>query len=103
MTIKNGWYIAECTSDNEPISRLDAGTFYLPVDVKQIEAENGGGYRYKEYRFNIPVDYDMPREVYGLLCNALANAVNSYHTLAYRTEATEDALIELAGIIAGGE
>ncbi len=100
MTIKNGWYISKCTSENEPVSRLDAGTFYLPVDIKQ---EENGCYSYKEYRFNIPVNYDMPREVYGLLCNALANAVNSYSSLVVRTEATEDALIELAGIVAGGE
>lgn len=101
MTIKNGWYISERTeATNEPVSRLDAGTFYLPVDIKQ---EENGSYSYKEYRFNIPVDYEMPREVYGLLCSALANTANGYSSLVARTEATEDALIELAGIIAGGE
>lgn len=94
MTIKGGYYISERTEVvSEPVSKLDAGTFYLPVDVKQ---EENGSYSYKEYRFNIPVDYDMPREVYGLLCNALANAVNSYKTLTDRTEMLEGCLLEMS-------
>lgn len=60
MTIENGYYIAECTSEQVPVSRKDAGTFYLPVGVQQNEE---GIYEYQEYRFNLPINYEIPPEL----------------------------------------
>ena len=60
MTIENGYYIAECTSEQVPASRKDAGTFYLPVGVQQNEE---GIYEYQEYRFNLPINYEIPPEL----------------------------------------
>lgn len=97
MTIKEGWYISECTSETEPHNRLDGNTFYLPVNVQK---DDESGFCYSEYRFNLPVNYEMPCEVYGLLCNALASNQHEYLELEQRTAATEDALMELASIIA---
>ena len=60
MTIENGYYIAECTSDNMPISHKNVDTFYLPFDITKLE---DGTYSFKEYRFNIPVNYNFPTEI----------------------------------------
>lgn len=59
LTIDSGFYIAECISNEYPMARQNANTFYLPINiVKELD----GTYAYKEYRFNLPINYQMPWE-----------------------------------------
>ena len=68
MTIEDGYYIADCTSDSLPFARKNLNTFYLPVDVVKTEDNK---YSYKEYRFNVPVDYKIPQEIIEYLAKEL--------------------------------
>lgn len=67
MTIENGYYVAECTSNSVPVSRRDADTFYLPINIAKTES----GYEYEEYRFNLPVTYPFPSEILEYMANEL--------------------------------
>ena len=68
MTIEDGYYIADCTSDCLPFARKNLNTFYLPIDVAKTEDNK---YTYKEYRFNIPINYEIPQEVIEYLAKEL--------------------------------
>lgn len=68
MTIKEGYYVADCTSTLPPVSRKDSETFYLPVNAVQAA---DGTYEYEEYRFNLPVDYPFPVEILEYMANKL--------------------------------
>lgn len=67
MTIENGYYVAECTSNSIPVSRKDADTFYLPINITKTES----GYEYEEYRFNLPVTYPFSSEILEYMANEL--------------------------------
>lgn len=69
MTIPNNWYIADCTSMVYPTSKMDTGTFYLPVNIHYQEEDKT--YIYQEYRFTMPIDYEVPSEVSDALANEL--------------------------------
>ena len=58
MTIDGNWYMADCTSLHEPTPFMDGDTFYLPIDITYSQETEL--YSYKEYRFNLPIDYDVP-------------------------------------------
>lgn len=61
MTIDGHWYMADCTSLYEPIPFMDGDTFYLPVDITY--SQENELYSYKEYRFNLPINYDVPNAI----------------------------------------
>ena len=67
MTIENGYYVAECTSNVMPVSRKDADTFYLPINIVKTEE----AYEYEEYRFNLPVTYPFPVELLEYMAQEL--------------------------------
>ena len=69
MTIDGNWYIAECTSTKEPVPYMDGETFYLPVNIEFLEEPQM--YSYQEYRFNLPINYDIPEEISEQLANVL--------------------------------
>lgn len=69
MTISKGYYVADCTSPGMPVSRKDANTFYLPINVEQV----GDHYEYEEYRFNLPIDYSFPAEILEYMAETLDN------------------------------
>lgn len=48
---------------------MDGETFYLPVDIEFLEEPQM--YRYQEYRFNLPINYDIPEEIPEQLANVL--------------------------------
>ena len=69
MTIDGHWYMADCTSLHEPTPFMDGDTFYLPVEItysQEIEL-----YSYKEYRFNLPINYNVPDEISEELSHSL--------------------------------
>lgn len=61
MTIDGNWYMAECTSTKEPVPYMDGETFYLPVNIEFSEETQM--YSYQEYRFNFPINYEIPNEI----------------------------------------
>lgn len=69
MTIDGNWYMAECTSIKEPVPYMDGETFYLPVNIEFLEEPQM--YSYQEYRFNLPINYDIPEEIPEQLANVL--------------------------------
>ena len=69
MTIEGNWYMAECTSTKEPVPYMDGETFYLPVNIEFLEEQQM--YSYQEYRFNLPINYDIPEEISEQLANVL--------------------------------
>lgn len=69
MTIDGNWYMAECTSTKEPVPYMDGETFYLPVNIEFLEEPQM--YSYQEYRFNLPINYDIPEEISEQLANVL--------------------------------
>ena len=69
MTIDGHWYMAECTSTKEPVPYMDGETFYLPVNIEFLEEPQM--YSYQEYRFNLPINYDIPEEIPEHLANVL--------------------------------
>ena len=69
MTIDGHWYMADCTSLHEPIPFMDGDTFYLPVNIEFLEEPQM--YSYQEYRFNLPINYDIPEEISEQLANVL--------------------------------
>ena len=68
MTIENGYYVSERTSEKLPVSHKNGNTFYLPVDIEELK---DGTYKFQEYRFNIPVDYDLPKDIIEQLATGL--------------------------------
>lgn len=69
MTIPTKWYISDCTSEVYPTSKMDAGTFYLPTNIQYNEEDKI--YYYQEYRFTMPIDYEVPSEISDALANEL--------------------------------
>ena len=69
MTIDGHWYMADCTSLREPTPFMDGDTFYLPVNIEFSEETQM--YSYQEYRFNLPINYDIPEEISEQLANVL--------------------------------
>lgn len=69
MTIPTKWYISDCTSEVYPHSFMEEGTFYLPVSITLNEEDNM--YHYQEYRFTMPINYDVPAEVSDALAEQL--------------------------------
>ena len=69
MTIDGHWYMADCTSTKEPVPYMDGETFYLPVNIEFLEEPQM--YSYQEYRFNLPINYDIPEEISEQLANVL--------------------------------
>ena len=69
MTIDGNWYMADCTSLHEPTPFMDGETFYLPVNIEFLEEPQM--YSYQEYRFNLPINYDIPEEISEQLANVL--------------------------------
>ncbi len=69
MTIPNNWCISECTSEVYPHSYMEEGTFYLPINVMFNEEDNL--YHYQEYRFTMPINYELPSGVSDVLVKEL--------------------------------
>lgn len=115
MTIDGHWYMAECTSLREPTPFMDGDTFYLPVDITY--SQENELYSYKEYRFNLPINYDIPEEIPEQLANVLDEfsgtvAVLKEENISMKTagmaqikaycEATSNAPMADVGVFVGG-
>ena len=115
MTIDGHWYMADCTSLREPTPFMDGDTFYLPVNIEFLEEPQM--YSYQEYRFNLPINYDIPEEISEQLANVLDEfsrtaVVLKEENISIQTagvaqikaycEATSNAPMADVGVFAGG-
>lgn len=115
MTIDGHWYMADCTSTKEPVPYMDGETFYLPVNIEFLEEPQM--YSYQEYRFNLPINYDIPEEISEQLANVLDEfsgtvAVLKEENISMQTagmaqikaycEATSNAPMADVGVFVGG-
>ena len=91
MTIDGHWYMAECTSTKEPVPYMDGETFYLPVNIEFLEEPQM--YSYQEYRFNLPINYDIPEEI----PEQLANVLDEFSRTAVVLK-EENTSIQIAGV-----
>ena len=89
MTIPNQWYISDCTSEVYPTSKMDAGTFYLPTNIQYNEEDKI--YYYKEYRFTMPINYDVPADVSDALANELDMYSKQFGKRIYELENSQTA------------
>ena len=87
MTIPNNWYISDCTSEVYPTSKMDAGTFYLPNNIQYNEEDKI--YYYQEYRFTMPIDYEVPAEVSDTLAEQLDIYSKQFGKRIYELEGTQ--------------
>lgn len=89
MTIPNNWYISDCTSEVYPTSKMDAGTFYLPTNIQYNEEDKI--YYYQEYRFTMPINYDVPADVSDALANELDMYSKQFGKRIYELENSQTA------------
>lgn len=54
MVIENGYYVSERTSPTLPLTHIDLDTLYLPYDIEENDADEGG-WKFKEYRITVPI------------------------------------------------
>lgn len=79
MHIENGYYISERTSNEKPYAYIDSGTLYLPFNVENNNAGEGG-YKFREYRVTVPITNDIDANALKQIITAIpdvADAINS--------------------------
>lgn len=74
MVIDGGYYISERTSNEKPYAHIDSGTLYLPFDVGENEAEEGG-YAFSEYRITVPIKEDIDVDVLKEIVTAIPDVL----------------------------
>lgn len=70
MDIDGGYYISERTSLEKPYARIDTGVLYLPFEIQNNDAEEGG-YAFKEYRITIPIKENIAADVLKEIVTAI--------------------------------
>ena len=74
MVIDGGYYISERTSLEKPYAHFDTGVLYLPFEIQNNDAEEGG-YAFKEYRITIPVKENIAADVLKEIVTAIPDAL----------------------------
>lgn len=80
MDIDGGYYISERTSNEKPYAHIDSGTLYLPFDVSENDAEEGG-YKFKEYRIMIPITENIDADVLKEIITAVPDVTDVINTV----------------------
>ena len=80
MVIDGGYYISERTSNEKPYVHIDSGTLYLPFDVSENDAEEGG-YKFKEYRIMIPITENIDADVLKEIITAVPDVTDAINTV----------------------
>lgn len=70
MVIDGGYYISERTSLEKPYAHIDTGVLYLPFEIQNNDAEEGG-YAFKEYRITVPIKEDIDADVLKEIVTAI--------------------------------
>lgn len=74
MVIDGGYYISERTSLEKPYAHIDTGVLYLPFEIQNNDAEEGG-YAFKEYRITIPVKENIAADVLKEIVTAIPDVL----------------------------
>lgn len=79
MDIDGGYYISERTSNEKPYTHIDSGTLYLPFDVSENDAEEGG-YKFHEYRVTIPITDDINADVLKQIVSQISDVMDAINS-----------------------
>lgn len=74
MVIDGGYYISERTSLEKPYAHIDTGVLYLPFEIQNNDAEEGG-YAFKEYRITIPIKENIAADVLKEIITAIPDVL----------------------------
>ena len=74
MVIDGGYYISERTSNEKPYAHIDTGVLYLPFEIQNNDAEEGG-YAFKEYRITIPIKENITADVLKEIVTAIPDVL----------------------------
>lgn len=74
MVIDGGYYISERTSLEKPYAHIDTGVLYLPFEIQNNDAEEGG-YAFKEYRITIPIKENIAADVLEEIVTAIPDVL----------------------------
>ena len=74
MVIDGGYYISERTSLEKPYAHIDTGVLYLPFEIQNNDAEEGG-YAFKEYRITIPIKENIAADVLKEIVTAIPDVL----------------------------
>ena len=74
MVIDGGYYISERTSLEKPYAHIDTGVLYLPFEIQNNDAEEGG-YAFKEYRITVPIKEDIDADVLKEIVTAIPDVL----------------------------
>ena len=74
MVISGGYYISERTSLEKPYAHIDTGVLYLPFEIQNNDAEEGG-YAFKEYRITIPIKENIAADVLKEIVTAIPDVL----------------------------
>lgn len=90
MVIENGYYISERTSNEKPYAYIDTNTLYLPFNIMENDADEGG-YKFEEYRVMLPVTKNIDPDVLKEMIKAIPDvmeAINEKLVDIFGTSAT---------------
>lgn len=68
MTLNDNYYISDRRSLKYPVPHQEAGTLFIPTDIK----EENGMYIFQEYRMSIPVNYVVPQDATDAMAKSIA-------------------------------
>ena len=74
MVIDGGYYVSDRTSNDKPYAHIDTGVLYLPFEIQNNDAEEGG-YAFKEYRITIPVKENIAADVLKEIVTAIPDVL----------------------------
>lgn len=74
MVIDGGYYISDRTSNEKPYAHIDTGVLYLPFEIQNNDAEEGG-YAFKEYRITIPIKENIAADVLKEIVTAIPDVL----------------------------
>lgn len=105
MVIENGYYVSERTSPTVPVSHIDLDTLYLPYDIEENDADEGG-WKFKEYRVTVPIVKEIDINVLkGIVENVpdVMNAINDTLKEVFGNDASTQKVNEYKSIISSAK
>lgn len=105
MVIEDGYYVSERTSPTRPLTHIDLDTLYLPYDIEENGADEGG-WKFKEYRIMIPIAHDIEANVLkGIVENVpdVMNAINDTLKQVFGNDASTQKVDEYKSIISSAK
>lgn len=105
VVIEDGYYVSERTSPTRPLTHIDLDTLYLPYDIEENGADEGG-WKFKEYRIMIPIAHDIEANVLkGIVENVpdVMNAINDTLKQVFGNDASTQKVDEYKSTISSAK